>query len=359
MNKTSNNTCTTQEKIKAEFYNDVTGGNLFFSDLSLYVDSAMKHYNKPIASSLVNSFQMLNLDTNKRKIVTYKTTAIHNDVGWFFEDVKEESLINVNDILTDFTLIDRWNQSVLYNSVHYMGRKVETYRRSYTKIQEVFATIGGFAKFFHTILLLFFSKVRKVYNNLILINSLSFNEDSLSVDSINDLKAKPGYNQVSKYVRTDIFASPNKNSKFSVEKSPVKAARGNNLSYYDYICNSFFKKRRESANESAYKKLEYYNRYKAFFYKKLDITCYFDIHNKISIIKKVLFNKDYRFMMKFVHPKLKSELKYVNNYSGLDNRSILNNSMLAKQNLKLNSGDEKYQLLIQMMQEDYRKNFEL
>jgi hypothetical protein len=161
MNSTSNNSCATQEKIQSKFYNDRSGGNLFFSDLSLYVEPALNNYEKPIATTLVNSYQMLNLDVTKRKVQTYRITSIDNDIGWFFEDTLHDYVINTNDILTDFTFKDRWTQPVLYNSLHYMGKKVETYRRSYTKIQEVFAAIGGFAKFFYTMLLLLFNNVRR------------------------------------------------------------------------------------------------------------------------------------------------------------------------------------------------------
>jgi hypothetical protein len=102
-NSTSNNTCATKEEIISKFSNDKTGGNLFFSDLSLYVQPALNNYEKPIATTLVNNYQMLNLDITKRKIQTYRITAIDNDVGWFFEDIIHEYVINTNDILTDFS----------------------------------------------------------------------------------------------------------------------------------------------------------------------------------------------------------------------------------------------------------------
>lgn len=70
MNSTSNNTCATKEKIESKFSNDKTGGNLFFSDLSLYVQPALNNYEKPIATTLVNNYQMLNLDLTKRKVQT-------------------------------------------------------------------------------------------------------------------------------------------------------------------------------------------------------------------------------------------------------------------------------------------------
>jgi hypothetical protein len=353
MNSTSNNTCSTKEKIQNKFQNDKSGGNLFFSDLSLFVQPSLNDYEKPIATTLVNSYQMLNLDITKRKIQTYKITAIDNDVGWFFEDFKYEYVINTNDILTDFSFKDRWTQPVLYNSFQYMRKKVETYRRSYIKIQEVFAAIGGFSKFFYTVLLLIFNKVRRAYNNLILMDYIPFNEDSLK-----DRKAQFSLDQVDKRIFTNNFISQNVTTKPIVANKPETVPLKSKFTYCDYLCHSVCKKKGKAA--LAYKKLDNFNKYKAYFLKKLDITSYFDIHHKLSLLKKILLSKDNRFMIKFIKLKLKNVSENVPpNYSGLDQKSILakSSSNFMKQNSTMNL-DCKSKILIEMMEEDVRKNFE-
>jgi hypothetical protein len=59
MNSSSDITCASQETINKQFYSDISGGNLFFSDLSLYVEPAINNYNKPISTTLVSRYQML------------------------------------------------------------------------------------------------------------------------------------------------------------------------------------------------------------------------------------------------------------------------------------------------------------
>ncbi len=41
LKKDSSNTLATQEKFKSEVYIDTKGGNLFFSDLGIYLESAI------------------------------------------------------------------------------------------------------------------------------------------------------------------------------------------------------------------------------------------------------------------------------------------------------------------------------
>jgi hypothetical protein len=76
-------------------------------------------------------------------------------------------------------------------------------------------------------------------------------------------------------------------------------------------------------------------------------------------MKKILLSKDYRFMMKFIKPKLKNVSENATNFSLMDEKSILakSSSILVKKNSKLNL-DDKFKLLIGMMEEDLRKNFE-
>ena len=225
-NSTSNNTCATKEIINIKFTNEVSGGNLFFSDLSLYIEPSLTNYYTPLSTNLANFYQMLNLDFVKRKVQTYKNTAIDNDLGWFFEDFLQESYLNTDNILTDFTFKDRWNESVLYNTFHYMGKKVETYRRSYTKIQEVFAAIGGFSKLFYTALVFVFARIRKIYNNLILINSIPFYEEPLK--EANSML----YNEVSKSIMTDNFLSQSRNLKYKIETRERDLPIRKDFTYY-------------------------------------------------------------------------------------------------------------------------------
>ena len=107
--------------------------------------------------------------------------------------------------------------------------------------------------------------------------------------------------------------------------------------------------------------MENYYKFKAFFEKKLEITSYFDIHHKFSIVKKILLSKDNRYMLKLIKPKLKNLSKngnfsnYFEIYEKSLNTLISTNLIRTNQTLKL---DEKNKVLKEMMEEDVRKYFD-
>jgi hypothetical protein len=144
----NNNSCLPQKEIEKSFVNEYTGISLFYSDLSIFIRPAMNNFTHPIGSTLVNNYEMLNLQFTRRIVQTFKTTKINNDIGWFFSDVKRESIVTTESMRPDLTLKDKWNENVLYNTFIYLGNTYDTINRSYTKIQEVIALIGGFAIFF-------------------------------------------------------------------------------------------------------------------------------------------------------------------------------------------------------------------
>ena len=73
INSTSNNfSCSSQQTISNAFINEITSGNLFYSDLSMYVQPALNNYTEPLGSVLINNYQMLNMQITKRKVQTYK-----------------------------------------------------------------------------------------------------------------------------------------------------------------------------------------------------------------------------------------------------------------------------------------------
>ena len=98
----------------------------------------------------------------------------------------------------------------------------------------------------------------------------------------------------------------------------------------------------------------------AFFQKKLDISSYFDIHHKLSLMKKILLSKDDRYMIKFIKPKLKEASGNFTNYFQVYEKSFyeLQNNKI-KQNSSVNlDGNDKKKFLIEMMEKNVRKYFE-
>ncbi len=217
----NNNTCSTQDVISNSFINPRSSGNLYYSQMTMSVQPSMNDFSLPLKPHLVNYYQMLNLELSKRKVQTFKLTSVYNDVGWFFQDIKINSVYSLDFAENDFTLKKKWEEPLVFSTYNYLGNKRDTYYRTYTKIQEVIAAVGGFAKFFYTCILITFFYVQKVYRDLIIINKIKFNTDSFV----------SGNNQ-----KNNSFHSFN-NLQSIVEISIVKKTQNEfKVNYAQYLC---------------------------------------------------------------------------------------------------------------------------
>lgn len=174
----TNNTdtiCSSKEEIKKYISLEDEPSALFYSDLSLEVYPRMQEIDSPLISKFVNRYEMLNLGLYKRKVQTYKITNMINDVGWFLPEIKNEDPIVSSDFVqSDFSFKSLWTNDILYTQFIYLGRKVDTYNRSYVKIQEVFASIGGFSKICFFLINCLYRYLANTYRSLYLLSNISF-----------------------------------------------------------------------------------------------------------------------------------------------------------------------------------------
>jgi hypothetical protein len=203
-NSTDRTNCSSQDVIKHSFQSDLTSSNYFYSDMSLEVLASMDDFESPLKTNLVNRYDILSLALTKRKVQTFKATKMINDVGWFFSEVNEFFMASSDTLTTDFSFKDIWSQDIVYSQFLYFGKKTETFNRSYTKIQEIFAAIGGFSKFFYYAISLFYYATMKVYRNLFLMNNIFFDnneeenfvqQNNLKRNSQSGLNLKMGANK--------------------------------------------------------------------------------------------------------------------------------------------------------------------
>jgi hypothetical protein len=294
----NNNSCLPQHEIEKTFNNEYTGSSLFYSDLSMFIQPAMNNFTHPIGSTLVNNYEMLNLQFTRRKVQTFKTTKINDDIGWFFSDVKQQSIVTTESMRPDFTLKDKWNQNVLYNTFIYLGNTYDTYNRSYTKIQEVIASIGGFAKFFHTTLFILHFSIGKVYKNLILIETIPFNEDSLNMTT----RESPRRHRSK--IGSLVF------KRFEIKKSFEKTKNFNEvrekLNYWAYFKRKVCKCQTNPNGSDVLNKYKYYDEY---FTKAMDVVSYIKLYNQFKILKKVFMDENQLLLFNLLKPELKKNNK--------------------------------------------------
>jgi hypothetical protein len=170
--------CSDLETVKNFISSNDESNALFYSDLSLEVYPSMDDFENPLKTHFVNHYEIMNMKLYKRKIQTFKSTSIVDDQGWFFSDISEKTVVASDSINYDFTLKNETGNDILFNQLIYYGRKAEIYNRSYTKLQEILAAIGGFAKFIFFILNYSHLIIAKTYKNLYLIANISFEKEN-------------------------------------------------------------------------------------------------------------------------------------------------------------------------------------
>ncbi len=320
VNGTEGRTCATQSYMENNFISPVSGSNFFFSDLSAELQPMMNNYEKPLGSLLINRYEMLHMEYTKRKIITYKTTSIDNDKGWFFPDVQKEQLITTDTNTPDFTFKNKWGQNVLYNCMIYLGNKQDNYIRSYTKIQEVLAAIGGFAKVFHSLILFVYLFIGKIYKNIALSERFKFNEELFDLN-------KYEIKNASQVIINKSSRPFEMNRKDVPDSQTIQKKTINNISAFDYFCYKFCKKRIAlKTHRLSFEKMECYEKY---FNSRMDVVKYIKMLHDFKILKKVLLTDDNKKMLKEVRPQLKSNISSIPNNFKID--SSLNISKLNVQ----------------------------
>jgi len=166
--------CLSEPDMKANFQSDLTGANYFYSFMYIETLPEMDDYEQPIKTHLVNKYEQLSLKASKRSVQTYKKVMIENDGGWLFRNVQNYQFFSSDSILTDFSFKEEFSQDIVYTHLIYFGNKVEFYNRSYMKIQEVIANIGGFSKIFYTFISYFYMFIGKYLKNRYLISRVEF-----------------------------------------------------------------------------------------------------------------------------------------------------------------------------------------
>jgi hypothetical protein len=198
---------------------------------------------------------------------------------------------------------DKWEHNILSNVFLYFGNRLDSYYRSYTKIQQVLAEIGGFEKLIYNSFYLIYLCFSYTYRNLIIINKISFNEDHI----INLKKEPSKRDNIS-----SMIINPEEILKIEVE-SKLKN-KNKNITFLDYICYKCG--RRKFQRGYVDQTLDYYKLFENFYIKKMDILKYFKLHNEVRIFKQVFLTSEHRKILKFIYPKIKNHLKIEK--SGLD-----------------------------------------
>jgi hypothetical protein len=190
--------------------------------------------------------------------------------------------------------------------------------RSYTKIQEVFASIGGFAKFFYVIISLFHNFSIEIYRNIFLFNTLLFENETYE----NEKKAKRDLNNYKiKFDNKDEIQNSNNTNNLirnSIETSQLPAIgishreNINRNNSYNTVKNTFLKNkertvfgiRNNTGDHTSQIRVEPRHKNNL---NKLNIT------RKVINNPKISYSKYLMFKFCWIKPKFLIEKDYLEN----------------------------------------------
>ena len=160
----NNVTCKSQKEI-----DDFLSQSKFFNILMERNQFDAVNYENPI--SILYSFYYQVIDLNIWKKVNYylKQSYLSDDDGFVFVNHNLLSFISTNQasLTYDFALYN--NSSSLYHFVLYSDIEIDYLKRSYSKIQDILAKIGGIAKFFMIVGVIFTHfEMKAKFNKIIL-----------------------------------------------------------------------------------------------------------------------------------------------------------------------------------------------
>jgi len=102
----------------------------------------------PLKLFYKNYYYYFNINSQKIDRLFFNKISIKDDQGWIFEEIKESSLLSLSRIQSDLNFAEIKNGSIsrFYEFNIYMEKKSLIIKRSFMKIQDVSAKVGGLIK---------------------------------------------------------------------------------------------------------------------------------------------------------------------------------------------------------------------
>jgi hypothetical protein len=291
----NNNSCLPQETIQNLFYNNITSANYYYSYLYLEALPTMNDFDSPLKTTLTGHYEMTNLKFTKSNKQMFKRIQVENDKGWFFPDIEVTSMLAADSIQTDFTFKDEVAQDILFSYYMYCERKLDVYVRSYTKVQEVLANIGGFAKFFYLIISMFYSFFSRYDKDLTLLKHFEDPISSISSPSRVAPVVENSTITIFKLNNSGVARGVNNNFEDSRTISKQKTITTYSL-MGSFLCVKLCKKKnRNDLLVEAERRCSVLN-------QGLEIKNYIRLYNEFHFLKRVLLNEEQQVGLASLRP---------------------------------------------------------
>lgn len=149
------NNCSGIEKLKYYFGSD---NPWYFSTFYPQFTFSNEDLDQPLKLVFKNYYYKFNLNSQKTDRWKFKKVILDDDQGWILQSNKNTSVISYDRIEDDFSLVldseltKEGNKSTFYRTVFYLEKDFDLFNRSFMKIQDLAAVVGGFLKIILVIL---------------------------------------------------------------------------------------------------------------------------------------------------------------------------------------------------------------
>jgi hypothetical protein len=332
---TNNTFCSDFNSLLPFFYNQVVFFEVLYPETYFVPEESgnstkinLKNYNFPIDPKLVR------LDR-----ISFTKLQILDDIGWILEDVRTYERYGVVERRTDYLIFDLkyYNQpgvnSIFYSAVFYSVKYYTSIKRSYMKIQDLAALIGGFIK----IIILIAGFLAQIYNLYYrdekLYNIFFFFEDSpqdaykisnnlspLKLSKASKIECFPYNMSENKNFQNKVHVFPNFNKHIEDNKNNPEKNENSIKGYIKLgLCFEIKRIMRISKNKDL---IQFYNNIKRYFKERLDFVFYLKHLKKMEIIKSLLFNQhQLLYVDRFNKVNLSDNVEFLNNEEQIPDRN--------------------------------------
>ena len=293
-NLTSNKSCKSYEEME----NGLNGKsfNIYFEDT--IIDT--KNYEDPIKHMIVNEYSYIDIGFRKNLDLYFQDVSLNSDDGWLFSNETEYSDIGYVSQASDFFSVISNNSDISRFAINiYSDKKKQTIQRTYTKVSDLLAKLGGMVQ---SLMLLAYMFIH-IEHSLFLKNTIL---NSLYVFQRKDCKTK-FINKVNKSIGLNFNHKINANSNFAykVKNLPIYPMNILNKTIKNSIILETIKERKitklNKLNSDGVN-IDTKNWFKsAFFARKKKILEYQIIKEKPNSTQKLNFG-----ILKYILLKLKS-----------------------------------------------------
>jgi hypothetical protein len=175
--------CATEQEIEKVIAGNLLNYNLFYVGNNI----ALGNFSNPLIGRIVNKYKYIHPKNNKLTNIFVQKNKIFTDVAFLSSNFDELEYSKIEEIDTDIINLDNKNKR-LASFVFYANNKSDYYYRTYIKISEILASVGGLIK----ILFLFFSFIIRPFYRLEKFN-LIYNKIENDEDIVNFIERKSNF----------------------------------------------------------------------------------------------------------------------------------------------------------------------